>query len=69
MSIIKKFVNIFSKNKEILEEMKWSMSFEEKGILLSSNKDLNELEDIKDLLIMYETAGYARIRNLFAFLF
>lgn len=54
MSIIKKFVNIFSKNKEILEEMKWSMSFEEKGILLSSNKDINKLEDIKDLLIMYE---------------
>ena len=54
MSIIKKFVNIFSKNKEILEEMKLSMSFEEKGILLSSNKDINELENIKDLLIMYE---------------
>ena len=48
MSIIKKFVNIFSKNKEILEEMKWSMSFEERGILLSSNKDINELENIKD---------------------
>ena len=54
MSLIKKFANMFSKNKEKLEEIKWSMNFEEKGVLLSPNKNINELEDIKDLLIIYE---------------
>lgn len=52
MGFIKKIADIFSKNQDI--EFKWTVKYNEQGISLIPNKSLDSVDEIKDLLTIYE---------------
>ena len=53
MSFLNKISNIFAKNKDISKVLEFKVEFKEENILLTPNQDINKIENIIDLINIY----------------
>lgn len=53
MSFLNKISHIFAKNKDISKALEFKVEFSEENILLTPNQDINKLENIIDLINIY----------------
>ena len=53
MSFLKKMGSLFSKNKEIIEELEFKIEYNDENIKLTPNKSILENQNINDLINMY----------------
>lgn len=53
MSFFNKISNIFAKNKEISQTLEFKVEFNEENILLTPNQDISKLDNIIDLINIY----------------
>ena len=53
MSFFNKISNIFAKNKDIHKTLEFKVEFNGENILLTPNQDINKLENIIDLINIY----------------
>ncbi|MEG2246666.1 MAG: DEAD/DEAH box helicase [Romboutsia sp.] len=53
MSFLNKISNIFAKNKDISKTLEFKAEFKEEHILLTPNQDINQIENIIDLINIY----------------